>query len=101
MANKIAVIVFLAFGLLNLNDPDWYLWTPMYFITAAIIFSKTKNKLTLNIFYLLVIVLVVLSLTGTTALDKEVDSMVGMVENKREAIGGVFSICSVWFFSRK
>ena len=47
------------------------------------------------------IVLVVLSLTGTITLDKEVDSMVGMVENKREAIGGVLSICSVWFFSRK
>lgn len=101
MANKIAVIVFLAFGLLNLNDPDWYLWTPMYFITAAIIFSKTKNKFILNVFYLLVIVLVVLSFAGTITLDKEADSMVGMVENKREAIGGALSICSAWFFSRK
>ncbi len=37
-------ILYILFGLLQWNDPDWYVWIPVYFITAAFLFRYTQGK---------------------------------------------------------
>ena len=51
--------VFLLFAGLQYNDPDWYLWIPVYLIISVLIFLSVKQKLPkllLNSILLLLIV---------------------------------------------
>jgi Transmembrane family 220, helix len=34
-ANYIISTIFILFGLVQYNDPDWYIWMPAYFIVAV------------------------------------------------------------------
>ncbi len=53
MINKIThyivALIYLIFGVLNLNDPDFYIWGPLYIITAIIpllyVFNQLSNFL--------------------------------------------------------
>ena len=102
MASKIATTTFLLFGVLNINDPDWYIWTTMYFIAACLIFSKTKSKTTLFSFYFSLFALLCLNVLGfLNPHDTFSDTMVGLAENSREVVGILISMSVVWWFSNR
>ncbi len=44
--NLILAIVFVLFGIVQYNDPDWYIWMPAYFLVALLYFKPSiiKNK---------------------------------------------------------
>lgn len=42
MASKILVLLFIAFGAVQYNDPDFYIWMPIYFIVAIVGFFAHK-----------------------------------------------------------
>jgi branched-subunit amino acid ABC-type transport system permease component len=44
MFNILLTIVFLIFALLQSNDPDPYIWIPIYMLAAFLCWQSTKNK---------------------------------------------------------
>lgn len=53
--NMIFTFVFFSFALLQYNDPDPYLWIPIYIISASICFMNLKNNFRASIHYLLIL----------------------------------------------
>ena len=45
MTHYVVFILFFLFGALQYNDPDFYLWGPVYFITSIIALLYLKNRL--------------------------------------------------------
>ena len=44
--------LFILFAILNINDPDWFLWVPTYFLVAASTVAYQKkliNKKAVNV----------------------------------------------------
>ncbi len=102
---KIIALIFITFGILNMNDPDGILWVITYFIIGVIPFaSKEKisnNKLRIiSTVFFIVGVLVGLGILNSLMPIQIDDQMVNMWEHQRE--GGGLILGSVWiWFSRK
>lgn len=43
--------IFLLFAAVQYNDPDWYLWIPVYLIIAILVFISIGRKLPLLLLY--------------------------------------------------
>ena len=37
--------VFVLFAVLNINDPDWFIWVPTYFLVVASTAAYRENKI--------------------------------------------------------
>ncbi len=37
-------ILYVLFGALQYNDPDWYIWIPVYVITAYFLFGESRRR---------------------------------------------------------
>lgn len=48
----IVAIIYIIFGVLNFNDPDFYIWGPIYIATAAIPILYLWNRLSSSILWL-------------------------------------------------
>lgn len=53
--NSIFTFLFFSFALLQYNDPDPYLWIPIYLISASICFMNTKNNFRPSVHYILIL----------------------------------------------
>ena len=56
VVHYLIAIIFLIFGIIQYNDPDFWLWGPIYLLVAAVPIFYVKNKL--NSIFLLVAIIV-------------------------------------------
>ena len=97
--------LFILFAILNINDPDWFLWVPTYFLVAASTVGYQKkliNKKAMNILMVYLLLVFALSFFGyVEVLDKNSDTMINMTEPNREAIGALLAASWVYWTSRR
>ena len=55
----IIAAIFLLFALVQYNDPDWYLWIPVYLIIAILIFLSIGRKLPSKVLYVILILFLI------------------------------------------
>ena len=96
---------FILFAVLNINDPDWFLWLPTYLLVVATTIAHRKNKVSKRVVNLLMAYLFfifIISFFGfVEILDKSSDKMVNMDEPKREALGALMAMAWVFWTSRE
>ena len=87
--------VFVLFAVLNINDPDWFIWVPTYFLVVASTAAYRENKIkkkTINKVLLYLLFIFIISFFGfVEVFDDSSDTMVNMKEPKREAVGAPVS----------
>ena len=97
--------LFILFAVLNINDPDWFLWVPTYFLVAASTVAYQKrliNKKALNILIVYLLFIFVLAFFGfIEVLDKNSDTMINMTEPNREAFGALLAMGWIYWISRR
>ena len=97
--------LFILFAVLNINDPDWFLWVPTYLLVAVSTVAYQKrliNKKALNILIVYLLFIFVLAFFGfIEVLDKNSDTMINMKEPNREAFGALLAIGWIYWISRR
>ena len=97
--------LFVLFAVLNINDPDWFLWVPTYLLVAVSTVAYQKrliNKKALNILIVYLLFIFVLALFGfIEVLDKNSDTMINMQEPNREAFGALLAMGWIYWISRR
>ena len=97
--------LFILFAVLNVNDPDWFLWVPTYFLVAAGTVADQKkliNKKAMNILMVYLLFVFALSFFGfVEILDKKSDTMINMKESNREAFGALLAMVWIYWTSRR
>ena len=97
--------LFILFAVLNINDPDWFLWVPTYLLVAVSTAAYQKrliNKKALNILIVYLLFIFVLAFFGfIEVLDKNSDTMINMKEPNREAFGALLAMGWVYWISRR
>jgi len=97
--------LFILFAILNINDPDWFLWVPTYFLVAAGTVAYQKkliDKKALNILMVCLLFVFAFSFFGfIEVLDKNSDTMIRMKEPNREALGALLAIGWIYWTSRE
>ena len=97
--------LFILFAVLNINDPDWFLWVPTYLLVAVSTVAYKKrliNKKALNILIVYLLFIFVLALFGfIEVLDKNSDTMINMQEPNREAFGALLAMGWIYWISRR
>ena len=98
-------IVFVLFAVLNINDPDWFIWVPTYFLVVASTAAYRENKIkkkTINKVLLYLLFIFIISFFGfVEVFDDSSDTMVNMKEPKREAVGALIAMAWVFWASRE
>jgi len=96
--------LFILFAILNINDPDWFLWVPTYFLVAVSTVAYQKkliNKKAVNILMVYLLFVFALSFFGyIEVLDKNSDTMINMTEPNREALGALLAVGWIYWTSR-
>ena len=97
--------VFVLFAVLNINDPDWFIWVPTYFLVVASTAAYQENKIkkkTINKVLLYLLFIFIISFFGfVEVFDDSSDTMVNMKEPKREAVGALIAMAWVFWVSRE
>ena len=97
--------LFILFAILNINDPDWFLWVPAYFLVAASTVAYQKkliNKKAVNVLMVYLHFVFTLSFFGyIEVLDKNSDTMINMTEPNREAFGALLAVGWIYWTSRE
>ena len=97
--------LFILFAILNINDPDWFLWVPTYFLVAAstVAYQKKQiNKNAMNILMVYLLFIFAFSFFGfIEVLDKNSDIMINMTEPNREAFGALLAMGWIYWTSRE
>ena len=97
--------VFVLFAVLNINDPDWFIWVPTYFLVVASTAAYRQNKIkkkTINKVLLYLLFIFIISFFGfVEVFDDSSDTMVNMKEPKREAVGALIAMAWVFWASRE
>ena len=97
--------LFILFAVLNINDPDWFLWVPTYLLVAVSTVAHKKrliNKKALNILIVYLLFIFVLAFFGfIEVLDKNSDTMINMKEPNREAFGALLAMGWIYWISRR
>ena len=97
--------VFVLFAVLNINDPDWFIWVPTYFLVVASTAAYRENKIkkkTINKVLLYLLFIFIISFFGfVEVFDDSSDTMVNMKEQKREVLGALIAMVWVFWASRE
>ena len=97
--------LFILFAVLNVNNPDWFLWVPTYFLVAASTVAYQKrliNKKAVNILIVYLLFVFALSFFGyIEVLDKNSDTMINTTEPNREALGALLAMGWIYWTSRR
>jgi len=97
--------LFILFAVLNINDPDWFLWVPTYFLVVASTVAYQKkliNKKVVNILMVYLLFIFAFSFFGLIeVLDKNSDTMINMKESNREAFGALLALGWIYWTSRR
>ena len=97
--------LFILFAILNINDPDWFLWVPTYFLVAASTVAYQKkliNKKGMNVLLFFLLFVFVFSFFGfVETLDQSSDTMINISEPNREAVGALMGASWIFWTSRR
>ena len=97
--------LFILFAVLNINDPDWFLWVPTYLLVAVSTVAYQKrliNKKALNILIVYLLFIFVLAFFGfIEVLYKNSDTMINMKEPNTEAFGALLAMGWIYWISRR
>ena len=97
--------VFTLFAILNLNDPDWFIWVPAYGIVAALILvtnSKARKlKLMTGCFFLVLGLFVFAEVFNDIMFIQLDNRMIGLWDHQREGLGLILAGISIVFFWHK
>ncbi|MDP6339296.1 MAG: transmembrane 220 family protein [Candidatus Marinimicrobia bacterium] len=96
-------LIFLFFAVVNLNDPDGFIWTPIYVAVALLPILRKVDQSYVNQFAVILLVLGALIATGilNDVMPQQVDDrMVNMWEYQREGLGLILGSTWLWV-SRK
>ena len=97
--------VFVLFAVLNINDPDWFIWVPTYFLVVASTAAYRENKIkkkTINKVLLYLLFIFIISFFGfVEVFDDSSDTTVNIKEPKREAVGALIAMAWVFWASRE
>ena len=102
---KLISLIFIIFGLLNINDPDGFYWLVVYFLIAVIPFVSQNiiSNNTLKIFSIIILTLgILIGLGGLNSfMPKQIDDrMINMWEHQREGVGIILGSIWIWFSRR-
>ena len=96
---------FTLFAILNLNDPDWFIWVPVYGIIAALILVTNSNarklKLMAGCFFIVLGLFVFAEVLNDIMFIQPDDRMIGLWEYQREGLGLILAGISIVFFWHK
>ena len=96
--------MFFIFGLLNINDPDWFIWLPTYLAISIMPLTSQKKlplrvqKIVGNIFFIFG-ALIVCGILDTSIYDNADSMMTGLLEYQREGVGLILG--SFWLYYQK
>ena len=97
--------LFILFAVLNINDPDWFLWVPTYFLVAVSTVAYQKkliNKKGMNVLLFFLLFVFVFSFFGfVETLDQSSDTMINISEPNREAVGALMGASWIFWTSRR
>lgn len=91
--------MFILFAVVNLNDPDGFIWAPIYVAVVVLPLIKTVEQKYLNIFSLILFgvgLFIVLGFLNSFMPQQIDDRMVNMWEYQREGLGLILG--SVWLW---
>ena len=74
----VIIFIFILFGAIQFNDPDFWLWTPVYWIISVVSIMYLKNRLTSNV---LLTLLVIYSLFTISYIPDIIDWVQGGMDN--------------------
>ena len=100
----LGISTFLIFGILNMNDPDWFIWVPLYCVIAIMpiipknILDVQAKKIISMIFFILG-VLIFLKILDTSFYYQTDDKMISLWEYQREGLGLILG--SIWIYYKK
>ena len=101
--SKFIALIFILFALMNINDPDGFIWVPTYVAVGILpLFKKAKQQY-LNIFATLIFIIGLLILFGflNKLMPQQIDErMVNLWEYQREGIGLILGAIWLAFGSR-
>jgi hypothetical protein len=95
-------LIFCSFALVNLNDPDGFIWVPVY-VTVAFLPLASIEKVSVrllkfySLFLFIVGALVALGLLNSTMPWQADDRMGNMWEHQREGFGLILGAIWLWF----
>ena len=97
--------LFILFALLNVNDPDWFLWVPTYLLVAVGSISYKKrliNKKAMNVLLFCLLFVFAFTFFGfVEMLDQSADTMINISEPNREAVGALLGASWIFWTSRR
>ena len=102
---KLISLIFIIFGLLNINDPDGIYWLVAYFFIALIPFVSQNiiSNNTLKVFSIIFLTLgILIGLGGLNSfMSPQIDDqMINMWEHQREGVGIILGSIWIWFSRR-
>ena len=95
-------LIFCSFALVNLNDPDGFIWVPVY-VTVAFLPLASIEKVSVrllkfcSLFLFIVGALVALGLLNSIMPWQADDRMGNLWEHQREGLGLVLGAAWLWF----
>ena len=95
--------MFVTFAAVNFNDPDGFIWVPIYVAVPLLPFLRKVDQIYLNQFAVVLFVLGALIATGilNNIMPQEVDvRMVSMWEHQREGLGLILGSIWLWIGRR-
>lgn len=105
-------VIFILFALVQYNDPDFYIWMPVYSVLAFLGFSKAFGRPQRKVAMALGILLLLWSGTyipalidwiknGTPNIAGTMKAETPHIELIRELFGLVLSVIAAWYYWRK
>ena len=98
-------LIFCSFALVNLNDPDGFIWVPVY-VTVAFLPLSSIEKVSVrllkfsSLFLFIVGALVALGLLNSIMPWQADDRMGNLWEHQREGLGLILGAAWLWFGHR-
>ncbi len=112
MIHKIIAAIFILFAALQYNDPDFFIWIPIYLIVGIVIFFFDRGKYDLRILQALLVIYIIGMISyypdviswvqnGTPSITGSMKAESPFIEFMREFIGLGICVLALGFYCFK
>lgn len=109
MLHKILAGVFILFAAFQYNDPDYYIWVPIYLVVGIVILLFDQGKYSLRLFQILLVAYIIGMLSyypdviswiknGTPSIANSMQAESPFIEFIREFFGLAICVIALWFY---